>query len=57
MRIQLISVKISLYEFIYWHNEFITQLPFELKLTMPPTDKGRRGYSNSLVAKVKQEMV
>ena len=38
------------YEFINWYDDFITQLPFELKLTMPPTDKGGRGYSDKMVA-------
>ena len=32
------------------YDDFITQLPFELKLTMPPTDRGGRGYSDEYVA-------
>jgi hypothetical protein len=44
------------YELIYWYDDFITQLPFELKLTMPPTDKGGRGYSDELVARAIKEL-
>lgn len=33
----------------HWHSDFLTQLPFELKLDMPATDRGRRGYSNDYV--------
>lgn len=40
----------------YWHDDSITQLLFELKLTMPPTDRGGRGYSDELVAKVTEEL-
>ena len=43
-------------EFIYWYDDFITQLPFELKLTMPPTDRGGRGYSDELIAKLQREL-
>ena len=47
----LTSVKISSYEFTSNRNsKVLTQLPFELKLEMPPTDKGKRGYSDKLVA-------
>jgi len=38
------------------YDDFITQLPFELKLTMPPTDRGGRGYSDKLVAEIKNEL-
>jgi hypothetical protein len=38
------------------YDDFITQLPFELKLTMPPTDKGGRGYSDKLVARAIKEL-
>lgn len=37
---------------IYRHSEVVTQLPFELKLTMPPTDRGKRGYSDSYISKI-----
>lgn len=37
----------------YWYGEVLTQLPYELKLTMPRTDRGKRGYSNSYIAKLK----
>lgn len=43
-------------EFIYRYDDFITQLPFELKLTMPQTDKGSRGYSDEYVAKIQEEL-
>ena len=36
------------YEFIYRQTKILTLLPFELKLQMPATDHGKRGYSNSL---------
>ncbi len=38
------------YEPINRHSKVLTQLPFELKLRMPNTDRGGRGYSNQLVA-------
>jgi hypothetical protein len=44
------------YELIYRYDDFITQLPFELKLTMPPTDRGGRGYSDEFVAKAVKEL-
>ena len=34
------------------HIKALTQLPFELKLQMPPTDRGGRGYSDELVARL-----
>jgi len=40
----------------YRYDDFITQLPFELKLTMPPTDRGSRGYSDEYVAKAAKEL-
>ena len=48
--------RLARYELIYWYDDFITQLPFELKLTMPPTDKGGRGYSDELVARAIKEL-
>ena len=39
------------------YDDFITQQPFELKLTMPPTDRGGRGYSDKYVAKVIKELL
>jgi len=51
------SVILYLYELSFdRYDEFITQLPFELKLTMPPTDKGGRGYSDELVAEAMKEL-
>jgi hypothetical protein len=44
------------YEFEYRYDDFITQLPFELKLTMPPTDRGGRGYSDEYVANLIKEL-
>lgn len=35
----------------------VTQQPFELKLTMPPTDRGGRGYSDEYVAELVKELV
>jgi len=37
------------YESIYWYTYSVTQLPFELTLRMPPTDRGKRGYSNGYI--------
>lgn len=34
--------------------QILTQLPFEIKMRMPPTDKGKRGYSDEFVAKLKK---
>lgn len=42
-----------IYEFIYRYGEVLTHLPFELKIHMPATDRGKRGYSNSYIAKLK----
>ena len=41
----------------YRYDDFITQLPFELKLTMPPTDKGGRGYSDEYIAKIQEKLI
>ncbi|MDQ5886079.1 MAG: hypothetical protein QG628_476 [Patescibacteria group bacterium] len=46
----------TVHEFIYRYDDFITQLPFELKLTMPPTDRGGRGYSDEYVAEAQKEL-
>ena len=40
----------------YWYSEVLIQLPFELNLAMPPTDKGKRGYSDEYVARTKNEL-
>jgi hypothetical protein len=56
MRIQLTSVKIEVYESIYWYDEVLTQLPFEIKLKMPPTDRGGRGYSDKYIAQLKNHL-
>lgn len=45
------------YEFIYRYKYCVTQQPFELKLTMPPTDRGGRGYSDEYVSKVTKELL
>ncbi len=37
-------------------TKVLTQLPFELKLTMPPTDRGGRGYSDKYVFQVRKEL-
>jgi len=37
------------------YDGFITQLPFELKLSMLPTDRGGRGYSDELVLAAQKE--
>jgi len=48
------SVKISMYEFPpNRYGEVLTQLPFELKIDMPPPDRGGRGYSDEYIAKSK----
>lgn len=41
------------YEFIYRYGEVLTQLPYEIKVKMPPTDRGKRGYSNKLTASLR----
>lgn len=41
------------YESIHRHSEFLTQLPFELKIAMPPTDSGNRGYSDKYINRLK----
>ena len=51
------SVIMLVYEFTSnRHNEFLTQLPFELKLTMPKPDRGGRGYSDGYVANTQKEL-
>lgn len=35
----------------------VTQQPFELKLTMPPTDRGGRGYSDEYVVEQQKQLV
>ena len=67
MRIQLTSVKIEVYESIYWYCRIltqpkmnnlspVTQIPFEIKLAMPNPDRGGRGYSDKLVAQLQSEL-
>ena len=67
MRIQLTSVKIEVYESIYWYGKVLTQpktnnfspatqIPFEIKLAMPNPDRGGRGYSDKLVAQLQSEL-
>ncbi len=52
----LTSVTISPYESINRYTYLVTQQPFELKLTMPPTDRGGRGYSDKYVANAIKEL-
>lgn len=51
------SVIITLYGFINWYDDFITQQHFELKLTMPPTGRDGRGYSDEHVTKATNELL
>lgn len=56
--IPYLSVKVYLvylctYEFVYRKAKVLTQLPFELKLQMPPTDRGGRGYSDEYIANIR----
>jgi hypothetical protein len=39
-----------------WYAYLVAQQHFELKLTMPPTDRGGRGYTDKYVAKVTKEL-
>jgi|GEM_PF-5245547 len=43
------------YGVINWYDDFITQLPFEIKLTMPPTDRGKRGYSDAYILRLRKD--
>lgn len=43
-------------ESINWHIKVLTQLPFELKLRMPSTDRGGRGYSDEYIAEIEQQL-
>lgn len=43
---QVTTVIIVVYESFYRSGDFVTQLPFELKLNIPPTDLGKKGYSS-----------
>jgi hypothetical protein len=45
------------YGFEYWYRYCVTQQPFELKIQMPPTDRGGRGYSDEYVAKAVKELL
>jgi len=44
------------FESFYRHSEVLTQLPFELRLEMPPTDRGGRGHSDKYVKKAQREL-
>ncbi len=37
-------------------TKVLTQLPFVLKLQMPPSDRGGRGYSNKHTRKLNEDM-
>lgn len=38
------------------HSESVTQLPLEIKLAMPPTDRGGRGYSDEYVTILRKKL-
>lgn len=38
------------------HNEFMTQLPFELKLAMPMADRGGRFCADEYAAKQQRQL-
>lgn len=44
------------YEFRNWHIKVLTQLPFELKLRMPNTDRGGRGYSDEYITTIEETL-
>ena len=44
------------YEFIYRQTKILTQLPFELKLRMPNTDRGGRGYSDNYIEEIEMKL-
>jgi len=52
----LVKAEVGL-ESIYWYDDFIIQQPFELKLTIPPTDRGGRGYSDEYVSEAVKQHV
>ncbi len=37
------------------NSKVLTQLPFEITMSMPPTDRGKRGYSDTLVSKLQEK--
>lgn len=41
----------------HWYKYCATQQPLELKLTLPPTDRGGRGYSDEYVARATEELL
>lgn len=46
----------SYYEFTDWDRYCAAQLPFVLRLTMLPTDRGDRSYSNERTVKTNEEL-
>lgn len=44
------------YVAINWHIKVPTQLPFELKLRMPNTDRGGRGYSDEYIEEIEERL-
>ena len=44
-------------ELIYWYDEFVTQQPFVLKLTMPTPDSEGPSYSDKLGAEAIKELL
>lgn len=48
----LTSLLVYPYGFIDWHSDFVN-LPFMLKVRVPPTDRGKRGYSDVYVSKAR----
>lgn len=43
------------YEPVHRYGEVLTQLPFEIKVNMPATDSGKRGYSNKLTRSIRNQ--
>lgn len=49
------------YEFESWNIEILTQhittyIPFQVKFKMPKPDRGKRGYSDKMIDKIKNEL-
>ena len=40
---------------VHRYGEVLTQLPFEIKVQMPPTDSGKRGYSDTYINQLKAQ--
>lgn len=46
----------SIYGFRDRQTKILTQLPFELKLRMPNTDRGGRGYSDEYIEEIEERL-